>query len=98
MQLLKCLVLIYNVLKKIIKVHNKKNIDNCISLDEISFVLGSKPNYGWFRKDEINEIKCNNKKIIRERYSLLVASSNKKIISLKMCKKKVKTNTRNLIY
>ncbi len=58
--------------KKIIKTHNKNNINNCISLDEISFVLGSKPDKGWFKKGEINEIKSNNKKIIRERYSLLV--------------------------
>ena len=78
--------------KNIIKTHNKDNINNCISLDEISFVLGSKPNNGWFKKGEINEIKTNNKKIIRERYSLLVASSNEKIILYKMCKKGVKTD------
>ena len=45
----------------------------------MSFVLGSKPNNGWFKKGEINEIKCNSKKIIRERYTLLVASTNEKI-------------------
>jgi len=78
--------------KKIIKTHNKNNINNCVSLDEISFVLGSKPNNGWFKKGEINEIKCNNKKIIRERYSLLVASSNEKILLYKICKKGVKTD------
>ena len=54
--------------------------------------MGSKPNNGWFKKEEINEIKCNNKKIIRERYSLLVASSNEKIILYKICKKGVKTD------
>ena len=53
---------------------------------------GSKPNNGWFKKGEINEIKCNNKKIIRERYSLLVASSNEKILLYKICKKGVKTD------
>ena len=73
----------------VIKNHNLKNIDNCVSIDEISFVLGSKPSYGWFKK---NEIKCNNKKIIRERYSLLVASTNNKIILYKLCKKGVKTD------
>ena len=78
--------------KKIIKTHNKKNINNCVSLDEISFVLGSKPSNGWFKKNEKNEIKCNNKKIIRERYSLLVASTNEKILLFKMCKKGVKTD------
>ncbi len=83
---------IVNQFKKIIKTHNKNNINNCISLDEISFVLGSKPDKGWFKKGEINEIKSNNKKIIRERYSLLVASSNEKIILYKMCKKGVKTD------
>jgi hypothetical protein len=45
------------------------------------------------KKGEINKIKCNNKKkIIRERYSLLVVSSNEKIILYKMCKKGVKTD------
>lgn len=78
--------------EKIIKTHNKKNINNCVSLDEISFVLGSKPSNAWFNKNDINEIKCNNKKIFRDRYSLLVASTNNKIISFKMCKKGVKTD------
>jgi hypothetical protein len=76
----------------IVKDHNINNIDNCVSIDEISFVLGSKPEYGWFKKNENNEIKCNNKKIIRDRYSLLVASTNKKIILYKICKKGVKTD------
>jgi transposase len=81
-----------NQFKKIIETHNEKNINNCVSIDEISFVLGSKPNNGWFKKNEINEIKCNSKKIIRERYSLLVASSNEKILSYDMCKKGVKSD------
>jgi hypothetical protein len=63
-----------------------------VSIDEISFVLGSKPNNGWFKKNEINEIKCNSKKIIRERYSLLVVSSNEKILLYDMCKKGVKSD------
>jgi transposase len=81
-----------NQFKKIIETHNEKNINNCVSIDEISFVLGSKPNNGWFKKNEINEIKCNSKKIFRERYSLLVASSNEKILSYDMCKKGVKSD------
>ena len=36
--------------EKITEVHNSKNIDNCVSLDEISFVLNSKPSNGWFKK------------------------------------------------
>ena len=32
------------------------------------------------------------KKIIRDRYSLLVDSTNKKIILYKICKKRIKTN------
>ena len=78
--------------ENVIKTHNKDNINNCISIDEISFVLGSKPNNGSFKKGEKNKIKCNNKKIIRERYSLLVASSNEKIILCKICKKRVKSD------
>ncbi len=81
-----------NQFKEIILTHNKKNIDNCVSLDEISFVLGSKPSNGWFKINEKNEIKTNNKKIIRDRYSLLVASTNEKILLVKMCKKGVKTD------
>ena len=76
--------------KKINKIHNKENINNCVSIDEISFVLNSKPSNGWFKKDDVNEIQINNKKIISERYSLLVASTNEKIILFKMCKKGVK--------
>ena len=75
--------------EKITEVHNSKNIDNCISLDEISFVLNSKPSNGWFKKNEVNEIHVNNKKIISQRYSLLVASSNEKIVKFEMCKKGV---------
>ena len=71
--------------KKINKIHNKENINNCVSIDEISFVLNSKPSNGWFKKDDVNEIQINNKKIISERYSLLVASTNEKIILFKMC-------------
>lgn len=78
--------------KEVIKIHNKKNINNCVSIDEISFVLDSKPSNGWFKKGEINEIKCNNKKIIRERYSLLVASNNNEILQCKICKKGVKSD------
>ena len=78
--------------KKINKTHNKENINNCVSIDEISFVLNSKPPNDWFKKDEVNEIQINNKKIISERYSLLVASTNEKIILFKMCKKGVKTD------
>lgn len=38
--------------EEVTKTHNKNNINNCSSLDEISFVLGSKPNNGWFKKGE----------------------------------------------
>lgn len=38
--------------ENVIKTHNKDNINNCISIDEISFVLGSKPNNDWFKKGE----------------------------------------------
>jgi transposase len=43
------------------------------------------------KKNEENSIHVDNKKIISERFSLLVASTNEKIISFKMCKKGVKT-------
>jgi len=72
--------------------HNIKNIDNCVSIDEISFVLGSKPDNGWFKKGDLIEVKSNSKSIIRIRYSLLVASNNKKILLYKMCKGGVKTD------
>ena len=55
-------------------------------------MLGSKPSNGWFKKGEINEIKCNNKKIFSDRYSLLVASNNNEILPCKICKKGVKSD------
>ena len=39
--------------KKNTEVQNSKNIDNCASLDEISFVLNSKPSNRWFEKNEV---------------------------------------------
>lgn len=78
--------------KIIIKNHNEKNINNCISIDEMSFVLNSKPDYGWFLKNEDSIIKMNNKNIISKRFSILMAASNKKIIHYKLCIKGVKTD------
>ena len=40
----------------------------------------------------MNEISINNKKIIRDRYTLLVAATNEKIIGYKICKKGLKTD------
>ena len=45
--------------EKIIKTHNKKNIDKCVSLDEISFVLGSKPSNGWDGLKKMKKMKLN---------------------------------------
>ena len=78
--------------EKIEKKHNLNNINKCVSIDEISFILNSKPKNGWFKKNELNEIQINNKKIIRDRYTLLVASTNEKIIGYKICKKGLKTD------
>ena len=61
-------------------------------MDEISFCLGSKPSNGWFKINESGQIQSNSKKIIRKRYSLLVASTNEKIILYKICEKGVKTD------
>jgi len=78
--------------EKVNEKHNSKNIKHCVSIDEISFVLNSKPKNGWFKKNELNEISINNKKIIRDRYTLLVAATNEKIIGYKICKKGLKTD------
>ena len=78
--------------QKINKTHNLDNINKCVSIDEISFILNSKPKNGWFKKKELNEIHINNAKIIRERYTLLVASTNEKIINYKICQKGLKTD------
>ena len=40
----------------VIKNHNLKNTYNCESIDKISFVLGSKPSYEWFKKMKLNVI------------------------------------------
>ena len=34
--------------EKVKEKHNLKNIENCVSLDEMSVVINIKPNYGWF--------------------------------------------------
>ena len=78
--------------KKIIIKHNEKNINNCVSIDEMSFVLNSKPEHGWILKNEDCVIKMNNKNIISKRFSILMASTNKKIIHYKICEKGVKTD------
>jgi len=78
--------------EEIIKKHNSKTIDNCISLDEISVVHNSRPNYGWFKKNEEPTYKMSIPNIHSKRYSVIMASNNKKVIDYYICEKGVKTN------
>lgn len=67
---------------KVSKTHNSKNIDNCISIDEMAVYFNDKPMCGWFNKNEEPNYKINNPKIISKRYSFLVACTNKQILSV----------------
>ena len=78
--------------EEIIKKHNSKTIDNCISLDEISVIHNSKPNYGWFKKNEEPTYKMSIPNIHSKRYSVIMASNNEKILDYYICEKGVKTN------
>jgi transposase len=76
--------------KKIVETHKTENINNCISIDEISFILESMPDRGWFGKGIEPSIQSNSKKIIRKRYTILMACSNEKIIHYCLCEKGMK--------
>ena len=59
---------------------NMDTIENVISIDEISFLLNSKPIKGWFNTENHEyKIECSNIRSIR--YSIVVATTNKKILS-----------------
>lgn len=47
-------------LEKVKETHNIKNINNCVSLDEISVVINSTPRYGWFEKNKEPNYKIEN--------------------------------------
>jgi transposase len=73
----------------------KVNIDNIISIDEISIKECENSDKGWCLKGietEINNIK---KKINNKRYSVLMATSNKKLINYTIVEKGIKTNNFN---
>lgn len=75
--------------KQILEVKNKINNveqNNIISIDEMSISLNSKPYFGWSLKG-IKCISINKNRIVdNKRYSLLVASSNSKIINYSIVK------------
>ena len=63
---------------------NMDTIENVISIDEISFLLNSKPIKGWFNTENHEyKIECSNIRSIR--YSIVVATTNKKILSYYIC-------------
>lgn len=63
--------------------------ENIISIDESAIYLNSKNNYGWAIKGSKCIIKEKNNKMYQRKYSLLIAISNKKIISYKLYKKNI---------
>lgn len=83
-------------LEKVSKTHNLKNIDRCVSLDEISVLENAIPEYGWFKKNEMPNYKIDNPKIISKRYTILMASTNKKPIFALICEKGMRSD--NFIY
>ena len=68
------------------------DLDNAVSYDEISIVLNSKPDYGWSEKNTECIINIDNSKIYRERFTIGVATSNKKIIDYCVVPKGLKSN------
>jgi transposase len=76
--------------KKVNETHNLKNINNCVSIDEISVIENSLPERGWFLKNESADVKINNPKIISKRYTILMACTNKKHILSFICEKGMK--------
>jgi transposase len=77
-------------IKKVKNTLNNVNINNVISIDETSIELNTKPYYGWSSKGKECLIINNGSKIINKRYSLLVATSNKKIIDFSIIEKTFK--------
>lgn len=80
-------------LEKVKETHNLKNINNCVSLDEISIVINSKPRYGWFKKNTEPNYKLETPKITNKRYTILMASNNKKILHYVLCEQGIKTDS-----
>lgn len=80
-------------LEKVKETHNLKNINNCVSLDEISVVINSKPRYGWFKKNTEPNYKLGTPKITNKRYTILMASNNKKILHYVLCEQGIKTDS-----
>jgi hypothetical protein len=78
--------------EKVKEKHNLKNIENCVSLDEMSVVINSKPNYGWFEKNKEGNYKIENPKITNKRYTILMAVNNKKILNYTVCEQGIKTD------
>lgn len=75
--------------KKFFKQIENINKDTIISIDETAIYLNSKNNYGWAIKGSKCIIKEKNKNIYQRKYSLLMAISNKKIISYNLYEKSV---------
>jgi hypothetical protein len=77
---------------------SKVKIDNLISIDEISVKEFENNNKGWSLKGTEHEINNKNKKLNNKRYSVLMATSNKKIINYTIVEKGIKSiNFNNFI-
>ena len=84
--------------EQLIEIKNKiqkNNINNIISIDEISVNEFENLDKGWSLKGIETEVNNKNKKINNKRYSILMASSNKKIINYTIVEKGIKTNNFN---
>jgi transposase len=84
--------------EQLIEIKNKiqkNNIDNLISIDEISVKEFENFDKGWCLKGIETEVNNKNKKINNKRYSVLMASSNKKIINYTIVEKGIKTDNFN---
>ena len=77
-------------LQRVKSVIDYVNIDNIVSIDETSIELSSKPSRGWSLKGTKCNIRDSGKKIIKKKYSLVMAVSNSKIIDFHIKKKSIK--------
>lgn len=77
--------------KTILKKQINKAKDNLISLDEMSIELNDIPPKGWNEKGKKCYIYSKNKSLKGKRYSLVMATSNKKILSYSIVEKGFKT-------
>ena len=76
---------VYNVIKHL-------NQNNIVSIDEKSIVTSQNPSHGWAKKGKKCILYNNSNKIINKLYTIVVATTNKKILNFATVDKGLKTD------